>query len=555
MNQDNRFNFLHRTWITMIAMQRYRRLGIFLIVALIYSGLYYFAGTGGRSLEQLLVAPNPLEALHFVSLALLMACIYLAAGCHRSAAWVKMLLIIPTIAAFILLEILLSGNGNFIFDLAGSSFSEFTGLRTGTTMMTITCYPVYFLIAGYCTFMAWILRRQKARPAGNSDPKDVALKFRDLSGISFQTGTDSRARPGAAPGGAGSESGSTGPDAAEQSGPDQDGPDPAHGATAELDLALASLRQSSVHGEFQSTAREDFRDQDRLQTAGRKDKSAPAVLRLISYAAFRGIQSQELREICRDDLAERFGLTTDPAAFAGEMARAQGMTEDEFIQGIDELSRQIPDELFRKQAYCALAEALFYDEEITAAEHLLLSRMGQAFGLKLATAARILDSLGRAANLRFSLASHAWIPYGAPEQPTGGSWSGYGSAGTRSGSGSGSGKWQQGAWGDSGTNAGTGANAGRKTGTGEQSRKQDSQTRKKGQYVPYDDLRSAYTTLQQHPTATDEELRKAYIRMVARYHPDRAAALGLSEEEKNRYKETTQRLNGAWELISKARGL
>lgn len=63
----------------------------------------------------------------------------------------------------------------------------------------------------------------------------------------------------------------------------------------------------------------------------------------------------------------------------------------------------------------------------------------------------------------------------------------------------------------------------------------------------------AYTVLEVEPTATDEELKKAYRRLAAKHHPDKVAHLG--EEVQQAAKEKFQQLNQAWEQVKKARGM
>ncbi len=69
------------------------------------------------------------------------------------------------------------------------------------------------------------------------------------------------------------------------------------------------------------------------------------------------------------------------------------------------------------------------------------------------------------------------------------------------------------------------------------------------------EIRNAYTTLQVDPKASPKELKTAYRKMIARYHPDRAIANGLDEKEIAKYNEITQRINEAWSIICKVREL
>ena len=68
-----------------------------------------------------------------------------------------------------------------------------------------------------------------------------------------------------------------------------------------------------------------------------------------------------------------------------------------------------------------------------------------------------------------------------------------------------------------------------------------------------DDLESAYRVLGVSPTATDDELKRAYRRLALEHHPDKVAALG--EDIRKAAEKKFQEINAAKEKIWKARGL
>lgn len=68
----------------------------------------------------------------------------------------------------------------------------------------------------------------------------------------------------------------------------------------------------------------------------------------------------------------------------------------------------------------------------------------------------------------------------------------------------------------------------------------------------YRDVNSDYKVLGLEPTATDEEVKKAYRQMVVRYHPDKVAQMG--EEYQKGAKEKFQKIQEAYENIKKSRG-
>ncbi len=66
-------------------------------------------------------------------------------------------------------------------------------------------------------------------------------------------------------------------------------------------------------------------------------------------------------------------------------------------------------------------------------------------------------------------------------------------------------------------------------------------------------LKDAYAVLEISETATDDEVRAAYKRMVVKHHPDRVASLG--EDVRKAAEVKMREINEAKELIYKARGM
>jgi len=69
----------------------------------------------------------------------------------------------------------------------------------------------------------------------------------------------------------------------------------------------------------------------------------------------------------------------------------------------------------------------------------------------------------------------------------------------------------------------------------------------------YRDVNSDYRVLEIEPSATSEEIKKAYRQMAIKYHPDKVAQLG--EEFQKGAKEKFQKIQDAYENIKKTRGL
>lgn len=64
---------------------------------------------------------------------------------------------------------------------------------------------------------------------------------------------------------------------------------------------------------------------------------------------------------------------------------------------------------------------------------------------------------------------------------------------------------------------------------------------------------AAYKILEADPNASDEDLKKAYRQMAMKYHPDKVNYLG--EDVQKAANEKFQKVNEAWEVIKKQRGI
>lgn len=75
----------------------------------------------------------------------------------------------------------------------------------------------------------------------------------------------------------------------------------------------------------------------------------------------------------------------------------------------------------------------------------------------------------------------------------------------------------------------------------------------KAPYFKQTDTNWAYKALETEPTASDEEVKKAYRRMAMKYHPDKVNNLG--DDVKKSATEKFRVINEAYESIKKSRGI
>ena len=66
-------------------------------------------------------------------------------------------------------------------------------------------------------------------------------------------------------------------------------------------------------------------------------------------------------------------------------------------------------------------------------------------------------------------------------------------------------------------------------------------------------LRSACLLLQIDENAPEAEAKRAYHKLMHRYHPDRAYGKNLPPDEVQHYKELCQEIQNAWEIICQER--
>ncbi|HDY76122.1 MAG TPA: molecular chaperone DjiA, partial [Candidatus Marinimicrobia bacterium] len=67
------------------------------------------------------------------------------------------------------------------------------------------------------------------------------------------------------------------------------------------------------------------------------------------------------------------------------------------------------------------------------------------------------------------------------------------------------------------------------------------------------DTDSAYKIMEVSPSATNDEIKKAYRELAKKYHPDKVSHLG--EDVKKAAEEKFTKLNAAYEAIKQERGM
>ena len=66
---------------------------------------------------------------------------------------------------------------------------------------------------------------------------------------------------------------------------------------------------------------------------------------------------------------------------------------------------------------------------------------------------------------------------------------------------------------------------------------------------------AAYRTLEVDPAVNNEDLTRAYRRLMSRHHPDKLKANGLPDSMLEHAKQRTQAIREAYELLRQQRGM
>ncbi len=224
--------------------------------------------------------------------------------------------------------------------------------------------------------------------------------------------------------------------------------------------------------------------------------------------------TEQLKQICIDELIYQISLPASKIPIAkAYIASGQTKTVSQVLDAIDleELMRN--GVKFAESVFALVVTPLFYDELLTTKEKSFFDDMAECFGLLKYEAQGVFFSLVKKYDLMLDPSTGNYV------------------------------------------NGEDFRYRHFRDQKGSQSSGSENSSSDSDDYSQYskDEIRKAYKTLQASKDDTPESLRKSYRRLIARYHPDKAIANGLSESEIERYSEMTKNINLAWEVICKVR--
>ncbi len=235
----------------------------------------------------------------------------------------------------------------------------------------------------------------------------------------------------------------------------------------------------------------------------------------LGYITYRCTSPDDLKSIYHDNVMEMFNIRKDRYARAREFIVKGARASSEEIRDTVSKFRQYWDrEPSRNRLFLAQIRALLIDRILTPKEIGVFHEAASWYGYSREEAQTILDSLLKANNFQYDSSSGCYTAYTF----------GFGFGGSGGGEDQGYGQQDQ----QSGGSYGSGFSSG-------------------------NDLDEAYRVLGISASTSDHDAKRAYRTLMSRYHPDKAMAQGLGDDEVRRYTELSQKIGRAWDTVKKYR--
>ena len=231
----------------------------------------------------------------------------------------------------------------------------------------------------------------------------------------------------------------------------------------------------------------------------------------LGYVSERSSSSSDLQFLYADKVLSQFDIPDSCYAKAREYINLGRRASSSEIREIISKYHQYWDRpSSRNRLFFAQISVLFCDQVLTRSEVNLFMELAGWYSYSREEAQAALDRILQVKHFTYDSQNDWYSPFGS-----------YGSYGGYSSSGGGN----------------YGGGGGQESGAGSAARELD----------------EAYRILGIDASASDADARKAYRRLMAKYHPDKAMAQGLGEADVKRYTELSQKIGRAWDTVRKYR--
>ncbi len=226
----------------------------------------------------------------------------------------------------------------------------------------------------------------------------------------------------------------------------------------------------------------------------------------LGYITAKSSSASDLQYMYVDSVLHDFDIRPDRYQKAREFILQGSRTSAAEVRGIISKYRQYwENPSARRRIFLSQISVLFYDNLLTRDEISLFFEVADWYDYTRAEAQDILDRIISLKHFTYDPDSDSYSPYGRRsggeyEQQNG--YSGYG-----------------------------------------------------GTYSSQKELEDAYSVLGIDSSTSDNDARRAYKKLMSRYHPDKAIAQGLGEDGVKKYTELSQKIGKAWETVRKYRNL